>query len=154
MSVKTLLCSSILHLLPKKQFNWPAPPSIHRGLEWPQSLNRFFVCLLDCSLFGSKSSNFSSPHLLLYRLSPLLLARSLEYPQRIRVVSVFEPSDCLIVCIRCEFISIHPALHRNGGWAAAPGVTSERRLEGLCIHFLICCLLSVCNIFTTPRAGP
>ena len=30
-----------------------------------------------------------------------------------------------------------------------PGVTSERRLEGLCIHFLICCLLSVCNVFTT-----
>merc|ERR1711873_151630 len=43
------------------------------------------------------------------------------------------------------------ALHRNGGWPAPPGVTSERRLEGLCIHFLICCLLSVCNIFTTPK---
>ena len=49
--------------------------------------------------------------------------------------------------------SLHPALHRNGGWPAPPGVTSERRLEGLCIHFLICCLLSVCNVFTTPRAG-
>ena len=47
-----------------------------------------------------------------------------------------------------------PAFHRNGAWPAPPGVTSERRLEGLCIHFLICCLLSVCNIFTTPRAGP
>ena len=47
--------------------------------------------------------------------------------------------------------SLHPALHQNGGWAAPPGVTSERRLEGLCIHFLICCLLSVCNIFTTRR---
>ena len=46
---------------------------------------------------------------------------------------------------------LHPALHRNGGWPAPPGVTSERRLEGLCIHFLICCLLSVCNIFTTRR---
>merc|ERR1712002_869784 len=50
--------------------------------------------------------------------------------------------------------SLHPALHRNGCWPAPPGVTSERRLEGLCIHFLICCLLYVCNIFTTPRAGP
>ena len=48
---------------------------------------------------------------------------------------------------------LHPALHRNGAWPAPPGVTSERRLEGLCIHFLICCLLSVCNVFTTPRAG-
>ena len=27
------------------------------------------------------------------------------------------------------------------------------RLEGLCIHFLICCLLSVCNIFTTPSSN-
>ena len=45
------------------------------------------------------------------------------------------------------------ALHRNEGWPAPPGVTSERRLEGLCIHFLICCLLSVCNIFTTPTAA-
>merc|ERR1712120_61456 len=43
-----------------------------------------------------------------------------------------------------------PVLHRNGAWPAPPGVTSERHLEGLCIHFLICCLLSVCNIFTTP----
>merc|ERR1711867_426086 len=29
----------------------------------------------------------------------------------------------------------------------------EQRLEGLCINFLICCLLSVCNIFTTPTAA-
>ena len=35
------------------------------------------------------------------------------------------------------------------GWGAPPSVTSEQRLEGLCIHFLICCLLSVFNIFTT-----
>merc|ERR1712240_15223 len=46
---------------------WPAPPSIHRGLEWPQSLNRLLVCLIVlCSLSGSKFSNFSSPHLLFY----------------------------------------------------------------------------------------
>ena len=30
---------------------WPAPPSIHSGLEWPQSLNRLIVL---CSL----SANF------------------------------------------------------------------------------------------------
>ena len=24
---------------------WPAPPTIHRGLEWPQCLNCLFVCL-------------------------------------------------------------------------------------------------------------
>ena len=23
--------------------NWPAPPTIHRGLEWPQFLNSDFV---------------------------------------------------------------------------------------------------------------
>merc|ERR1711873_330578 len=49
---------------------------------------------------------------------------------------------------------LHPELHRNGGWPAPPGITSERRLEGLCIHFVICCLLSVCNIFTTRRLMP
>merc|ERR1712240_622457 len=37
---------------------WPAPSSIHRGLEWPQCLNSVSVCLLDCSLSGSKFSNF------------------------------------------------------------------------------------------------
>merc|ERR1712114_82910 len=25
---------------------WPAPPSIHRGLEWPQCLNSLFDCLI------------------------------------------------------------------------------------------------------------
>merc|ERR1712243_156870 len=34
---------------------WPAPPTIHRGLEWPQFLNSLSVlCLLVCSL----SANF------------------------------------------------------------------------------------------------
>merc|ERR1712121_299865 len=33
---------------------WPATPSIHRGLEWPQCLNSVSVC----SLLVSKFSNF------------------------------------------------------------------------------------------------
>merc|ERR1712115_366378 len=46
--------------------NWPAPPTIHRGLEWPQCLNCLSVCqsvcLIVCSLqifsfiFSSSSS--------------------------------------------------------------------------------------------------
>ena len=111
--------------------NWAAPPTIHRGLEWPKFLNCFLsVCLFVIWLF---SKNFL---IFLCSIRPLGFVKTLWE------------------CIRCEFISLHPALHRNGGWPAPPGVTSERRLEGLCIHFLICCLLSVCNIFTTPRAGP
>ena len=38
---------------------WPAPPTIHRGLEWPQFLNSLIVCSLSaCSLFVGKFSNF------------------------------------------------------------------------------------------------
>ena len=42
---------------------WPAPPTIHRGLEWPQFLNSLFsvclsVCLSVCSLSVGKFSNF------------------------------------------------------------------------------------------------
>ena len=46
---------------------WPAPPTIHRGLEWPQCLNCLFVCLYVClivcsgqifSFFFSSSSSF------------------------------------------------------------------------------------------------
>ena len=43
----------------KNNTNWPAPPTIHRGLEWPQFLNCSLsvLCLIVC-----KFSNFSSPH--------------------------------------------------------------------------------------------
>ena len=34
--------------------NWPAPPTIHRGLEWPQFLKSLFVCLFSVCL----SANF------------------------------------------------------------------------------------------------
>merc|ERR1712115_133744 len=39
---------------------WPAPPTIHRGLEWPQFLNSLFsVCLFSVCLFSvGKFSNF------------------------------------------------------------------------------------------------
>ena len=46
-------------------------------IEWSQSLNR----LSDCSLFLVSK-----------------LARDPEYPQRIRVASVFETFDCLLDC--------------------------------------------------------
>merc|ERR1712240_123967 len=83
---------------------WPAPPSIHRGLEWPQSLNRLF----DCSLLVCVSANFLIFLLLILLfivLSPLLLAHSPDDPQRIRVASVFEPFVlCLIVCLEANFL--------------------------------------------------
>merc|ERR1712240_682628 len=83
---------------------WPAPPSIHRGLEWPQSLNRLSVCLIVLCL----EANFLIFLLLTSSfivLSPLLLACSPEYPQRIRVASVFETLDCsLSVCVSANFL--------------------------------------------------
>ena len=39
--------------------NWPAPPTIHRGLEWPQCLNSLIVYLIVC-LFVGKFSPFHS----------------------------------------------------------------------------------------------
>merc|ERR1711873_55978 len=63
-------------------------------IEWTQLLKR---SLLDCSLIVSKFSHFSLFHPSLFikysteECSTLqLLASSLEYPERIRVVSVFE----------------------------------------------------------------
>ena len=72
------------------------PERIQRGLEWTQFLKRLFSVL--CSLFFvCKFSNFFLFHPSLFiqysteECSTVqLLARSLEYPQRIRVVSVFE----------------------------------------------------------------
>ena len=33
---------------------WPAPPTIHRGLEWPQFLNSLFsVCLFSVGKFSN-----------------------------------------------------------------------------------------------------
>ena len=49
-----------------REWNWPAPPSIHRGLEWPQCLNHLlvylFVCLIAWLFSVCKFSHFSSPH--------------------------------------------------------------------------------------------
>merc|ERR1712115_712258 len=56
--------------------NWPAPPTIHRGLEWPHCLNCLSVCLSVCLFSVGKYSHFS-PHPPLFPsfilLSPLLL---------------------------------------------------------------------------------
>ena len=43
---------------PKMQY-WPAPPTIHRGFEWPQFLNSLIVlCLFVCLFSVCKFSNF------------------------------------------------------------------------------------------------
>ena len=78
---------------------WLAPPSIHRGLEWPQSLNRLFDC---------KFSHFSSPHpplcstvsSVIYWPAPPSIHRGLEWAQ-----SLNRFSDCLFDCslLDCKF---------------------------------------------------
>ena len=83
---------------------WPAPPTIHRGLEWPQCLNcSVFDCLIVCLIVNFLIFLLLTSSFIV--LSPLLLARSPEYPQRIRVASVFEPFVlCLIVCLEANFL--------------------------------------------------
>merc|ERR1712240_463163 len=79
-----------------------------RGLEWPQCLN----CLFDCSLIVCVSANFLIFLLLILLsvvLSPLLLARSPKYPQRITVASAFEMFfacllACLLDCLEANFL--------------------------------------------------
>merc|ERR1712237_131799 len=130
--------------------SWPAPPTIHRGLEWPQFLNSDFVlCLLDCLFSVCLWANIIHfIHFISFISNSKIFAVLAPYTQNI---AQGKKNDSIINAVYSG--SLHPALHRNGGWPAPPGVTSERRLEGLCIHFLICCLLSVCNIFTTPMAA-
>jgi len=60
---------NLVHEIMKPTY-WPAPPTIHRGLEWPQCLN----CLSVCSLFSVGKFSNSSPH-------PPLLARSPDNSQ-------------------------------------------------------------------------
>merc|ERR1712121_401424 len=88
---------------------WPAPSSIHRGLEWSQCLNSVSVC----SLFVCKQifsfSHFHPPLFIQYSTEECstvqLLASSLDYPERIRVVSVFEPLVCLsVLCLSANFL--------------------------------------------------
>ena len=81
-------------------------------IEWSQSLNRLIVCSLSAWLCVCKFSHFSlfhPPIFIQYSTEECstvrLLARSLEYPQRIRVVSVFETFNCLILgCVSANFL--------------------------------------------------
>ena len=72
---------------------WPAtiPGHVTTGKKVASVFEMFFLCLEANFLI------FLLLILLSVVLSPLLLARSPEYPQRIRVASVFEPFICLIV---------------------------------------------------------
>ena len=79
------MLSKILQILPNIKFTsklnkyWAAPPTIHRGLEWPQCLNcLFFVCLIVCL-----SANWPAPP---------TIHRGLEWPQ----------------FLNCFFYSPHP----------------------------------------------
>ena len=62
---------NVIQFVRAYNYNWPAPPTIHRGLEWPQFLN---CSLLDCSLLDCKQifSFFFSSSSSFIVLSPLL----------------------------------------------------------------------------------
>ena len=102
-----------------------SPLLLARSPEYPQRIRVASVFEPSAWLFFvlcSLSANFLIFLLLTSSfivLSPLLLARSPEYPQRIRVASVFEPSVCLLdcsllvwlcVCKFSNFSSPHPPL--------------------------------------------
>ena len=90
-----------------------------------------------------------------------LLASSLEYPQRIRVVSVFEPFDCLfhVVSKFSHFSLFHPSLFIQYSTEECSTVQllassleyPERIQRGLewtqLLKRLIVCLFFVCSLF-------
>ena len=80
----------------------PLPPTIHRGLEWPQFLNSLLVCLFAC-LFSANFLIFYSTvqySIVQYSWVPGLWWPALPHdPQGIRVASGFEFSDCLFACL-------------------------------------------------------
>ena len=98
------LSNKTICIFEKGEDNWPAPPTIHRGLEWPQCLNCLFVCLfvclLDC-LFWANFLIFLLLILLFYSIllcywpAPPTIHRGLEWPQCLNCLF----SVCLIVCL-------------------------------------------------------
>merc|ERR1711867_79717 len=95
---------------------WPALPTIHRGLEWPQCLN---CSLFDCSLF---SANFlilllillcySSVSYVIYWPAPPTIHRGLEWPQCLNCSLSVCLSACSlsVLCKFSNFSSPHPPL--------------------------------------------
>ena len=101
---------------------WPAPPTIHRGLEWPQFLNSLIVlCLFVCSLSACKqifSISFISFHFIHSRICCIgvsfisiskIFAVLAPYTQNI---AQGKKNDSRINAVYSG--SLHPALHRNG----------------------------------------
>ena len=124
------------------------PERIHRGIEWTS----VFETLVPYSLFFvSKFSHFSLFHPSLFiqysteECSTVqLLASSLKYPERIRVDSVVETSDCLsvlclLVCL--QIFSFFPLS------SFSFYTVQYRRVQysmfylldiGLCVHVYMC----------------
>ena len=114
----------LIFLLLTYSFIVLSPLLLARSPEYPQRIRvasafeMFFACLLAC-LLDCLEANFLIFLLLTSSfivLSPLLLARYPEYPQRIRVASVFElfiylfVLCSLLVCKFSNFSSPHPPL--------------------------------------------
>merc|ERR1712115_506303 len=130
--------------------NWPAPPTIHRGLEWPQCLNCLSVCLSVCLIVCLFSANFLIFLLLIllfysillcYWPAPPTIHRGLEWPQFLNC-SLFV---CLIVCslwaniiisLLILLFSLHLSYCLLCYWHAPP--TIHRGLD--CPQFLNCSL--------------
>merc|ERR1712115_328789 len=86
--------------------NWPTPPTIHRGLEWPQFLNCsvFFVCLIVCLFSVGKFSLillfYSSVSCVIYWPALCLFdCLSVRLSVCLSVCLSVRPSVCLSVCL-------------------------------------------------------
>ena len=101
---------------------WPAPPSIHRGLEWPQCLNRLIVlCLLVCLSANFLHFIHFSFHFIHSRIRCIAFHsfhRTHKTSLRIKK-TIPESMPCIVAHSTRRYIGtavgpLHPALHRNG----------------------------------------
>ena len=125
-------------------FIGPLSPTIHRGLEWPQVLNSLLVCLC----LGLFSANFLiiGWTLLLFSCPSFdhIIDESI-YHRKFWLVPWFHVKALIILLMKTFIIS-------GGSKISDPSVLATR--VAYVVIFYLCCLFSVCNVFTTPRAGP
>ena len=158
-----LWANFLIHLL--SLLWWPAPPTIHRGLEWPQCLNcSLSVCLSACSLSVlCLSSNFlilllillyySSVSSVIYWPALPTIHRGLEWPQCLNC----SLSVCLIVlCLWANFLILLLILLWIKYWPAFPEMTLGDKVASVFELFSVCLIvlcLSVCKFsnFSSPH---
>ena len=139
-------------------FIGPLSPRIHRALEWPQVLNSLLVCLC----VGMYYANFLiiGWTLLLFSCPSFdnIINESI-YHKKFLLVGWFHVEAVITQLIKAFIISGVSKIsartlgaRSRGSKISDPSVLATR--VAYVFIFYLCCLFSVCNVFTTPRAGP